>query len=150
MAQIAGVFRLGRDAELRFTPNSEPVANLALAFNYSKKGEDGKRPTQWVEAALWGKRAEALAQYLTKGSAIYAILQDPHMETYQGRNGEGHKLVANVMEIELIGGQQSSGEPRQQSPRQAAPQRPQQQRQAAPAGNGGGSGFDDFQDDVPF
>ena len=68
MAHITGAFRLGRDAELRYTPGkNEPVINLALAFNWGQKGEDGNRPSQWIEASLWGKRAEALAPYLLKG-----------------------------------------------------------------------------------
>ena len=63
-----GLARIGRDAEIRHTAGGDAVASLSLAFTYGRKGEDGKRPTQWVDASLWGKRAEALAQYLTKGS----------------------------------------------------------------------------------
>jgi single-strand DNA-binding protein len=40
------------------------VANVSLAFTYGKKGDDGKRPTQWVDASLWGQRAESLAPYI--------------------------------------------------------------------------------------
>lgn len=110
MAQIAGVFRIGRDTEVRFTQGGDPVASLSLAFNYGRKDQDGKRPSQWIDASLWGKRAESLAQYLTKGSQIYAVLSDPHIETYQGKNGEGHKLAATVLEIELIGGRREDAQ----------------------------------------
>ena len=67
MAMMIGLARLGRDAEIRTTSQGDSVATLALAFSYGRKGSDGNRPTQWVDAALWGKRAEALAPYLTKG-----------------------------------------------------------------------------------
>lgn len=145
MAQIIGAFRIGRDAELRYIPSGEAVLNLALACNYGQKDSDGKRPTQWVEASMWGKRAEALAQYLTKGQQVYVVLNEPHIETYQGRNGDGVKLVARVMELELIGGKPEGTS----APRQAAPARqPAPQRQAAPAQTG--SGFDDMDDDIPF
>lgn len=148
MAQIIGAFRLGRDAELRTTPKGESVANLALAFNYGNKQEDGNRPSQWIEAALWGKRAEALEQYLVKGGQIYAVLADPHIETYEGKNGTGTKLVAKVLEIELIGSRQSGGSEQRQS---AAPRQPAPQRQAAaPRQSSGGSGFDDMDSDIPF
>lgn len=145
MAQIIGTFRIGRDAELRRIPSGEAVANLALACNYGQKDSEGNRPTQWVEASIWGKRAEALTPYLLKGQQVYVILGEPHIETYQGRNGDGVKLVARVMEIELVGGKpQGSDAPRQSAPaRQPAPQ-----RQAAPAPTG--SGFDDMDDDIPF
>lgn len=134
-----GLARLGRDAETRFTNDGTPVASLSLAFSYGKKGADGKRPTQWVDASLWGPRAEALAQYLVKGTLVVAYLDDLHIETYQGRNGEGHKLAGRVADIELVpSGQRNEGEaPRQQ-------QRPAQ-RQAPQS-----SGFDDMDDEIPF
>lgn len=154
MAQIIGAFRIGRDAELRFTPSGDAVCNLALACNYGQKDESGNRPTQWVDASLWGKRAEALVQYLLKGQQVYAVLSDPHIETYQGQNGQGYKLVARVLELELVGSRpQGDGQaaPRQQTQqRQPAPQQRQQSR-PAPAPAPASSGFDDFDDgDVPF
>ena len=71
-----GLARIGRDAEIRHTAGGDAVASLSLAFTYGRKGEDGKRPTQWVDASLWGKRAEALAQYLTKGSLVAVTPED--------------------------------------------------------------------------
>ena len=149
MATLTGLFRLGRDAELRFTPNGDPVANLALAYNHGTKGQDGNRPTQWVDAALYGKRAESLIDYLVKGVAISAILQDPHIRTYQKNDGtQGFTLSARVMDLEFAGGtqQQQRSEPAQQTQqpqRQAAPPRQQPQRQ--PAGN-----IEDMDSDIPF
>jgi len=103
------LMRLGRDAEIRTIPSGESVCNLSLAYNYGKKGSDGNRPTQWVDGSLWGKQAEVLAQYLVKGKMVCVTLDDLHIETFQGRNGEGHKLAARVVNIELAGG----GEERQ-------------------------------------
>ena len=58
MAHLAGVFRIGRDAEVRHTAKGDSVANLSLAYNYGQKGSDGKRPSQWIDGSLWGKRAD--------------------------------------------------------------------------------------------
>ena len=140
-----GLARLGKDCEIRYLANGDAVASLAMAFTYGKKGEDGKRSTQWVDATLWGKRAEVLAQYLTKGSQVVAYLEDVRIETYEGKNGTGSKLVARVADIELISGnaapQQSAPAPRQaQRPAPA----PQQQHGSA------SSGFDDMDSDIPF
>lgn len=140
MAQITGVFRIGKDAEVRFTPRGDAVAQLSLAFNYGKKGDDNKRPSQWIDASIWGKRAESLAPYLLKGSQIYAVLSDPHIQTYEGKNGQGHKLAATVLEIELIAGQREQGQ---------APAR-QERPAARPAPAPASSGFDDMDSDVPF
>ena len=52
MPKMIGMMRLGRDAELRYTPNNEPVTNLSLAYAHGKAGQDGKRPTQWIDATL--------------------------------------------------------------------------------------------------
>ena len=138
MAQIVGVFRIGRDAEVRFTQGGEPVASLSLVFNYGKKGADGNKPSQWIDASLWGKRAEAMAPHLLKGSMIYAVISDPHIETFQSKNGEGHKLVGKVMEIEFAGSKQDAEPAQHRASRQAM----DSQR---PTGR-----FDDMSDDVPF
>jgi single-strand DNA-binding protein len=109
-----GLYTLGRDAEVRFTANGDAVASLSLAYNYGKKDADGKLPTQWVDASLWGKRAEATAPYLLKGKEIWAVLDDVHIETYNKKDGgEGFKLAARVSDIKFVkGGTQQPAAPR--------------------------------------
>lgn len=131
-----GLARIGRDVELRRTGSGDAVVSLSLAFTYGRKGEDGKRPTQWVDAALWGKRAEALAPYLLKGGLVAVTLEEVHIETYQSANGPGHKLAGKVLDIELAGG----------SDKPAAAPRPA----AAPAPARQASGFDADDSDCPF
>jgi single-strand DNA-binding protein len=171
-----GLARLGKDVEVRYLPDGKPVANLSLAVNYGQKQDDGNRKTQWIEASLWGQQAEVLAPYLLRGTVHCFALSDIHIETYQGQNGEGHKLVARVDSVELgprtDGGQQQAQQPqRQQQPQQRqAPQRQQPQQgsnyrdvrngaappprqqpsRTAPPMNTG-SGFDDMADDeIPY
>lgn len=144
--QIIGLCRLGKDAETRTTPDGTLVANLSLAFNYGRKGDDGKRPTQWIDASLWGKLAEALEPYLLKGTAVSVTLDDPHIETFDGRNGPGHKLVARVLSIELAGGgEKREGGAPAPAPRQAAPAPAPRPAARAPA-----PAADDDDSDVPF
>lgn len=141
MATLNGLFTLGRDCELRTTPSGDDVATLSLAYNYGRK-QDGKQPTQWVRATLWGKRAKTLAQYLTKGKQIYASLDDVHIREYEGNNGKGFNLEAKIVDLEFTRGQQQDQGygGNSQPARQPAPQR------QAPASSGFDSGFDD----VPF
>ena len=134
-----GLARIGRDAELRKTQSGESVLNLSLAFSYGRKGDDGRRPTQWVDATMWGKRAEALAPYLQKGGLVSVTLEEVRIETFTGKNGEGHKLAARVVDIELAGGSKDSSKDGSAAP---APPR----ATSAPAS----SGFQDVDDDVPF
>ena len=72
--------RIGRDVELRYTPSGDAVCNIALAVDYGRKGQDGKRPTQWYEVSLWGKRAEALQPYLLKGGMIRNATNAPSVD----------------------------------------------------------------------
>jgi single-strand DNA-binding protein len=141
---MTGLARLGADAELRHTNSGEPVATLRLAFGYGQKDSDGSRPTQWVEASLFGKRAEALAKYLTKGTAIFVVLADPHIETWKTTAPSvGFKLVGRVLELEFAGGGREAGSGH--SGGKAQPVADSPSRPAAPAG-----GFDDLEDDLPF
>lgn len=132
--KVFGLARIGRDVEIRTTAQGESVAGIALAFNYRNKGE---KCTQWVEASLWGKRAESLAPYLRKGGLVSVTIDDVHIETYQGRDKEGVKLVGRVADVELAGG----------GDRQEAPQRQAPAAKPAPANTGG---FEDMDDDIPF
>lgn len=148
MTILSGLFRLGRDAEIRHTAGGDAVATLSLAYNYGKKESDGNRPTQWVDAALWGKRAEALAQYLTKGTLIYAVLEDVHIETFERRDGgQGHKLAARVQDVEFTGRANEGGERSSGGDRPA--QREQRQTPAKPASKQQGD-FENMDDDIPF
>lgn len=163
--KLFGLARLGRNGEMRRVASGEAVINLALAYNYGKKDDSGNRPTQWVDASFWGARAEALSAYLVKGQQFLVEVREVRVETYAKNDGtQGVKLVGTVDNIEFAGsapGAQSGGaQPaaRQQAPqqqRQAAPQRQAPQayanapRPAAPAA-AGGSGFEDFGDDIPF
>jgi single-strand DNA-binding protein len=134
-----GLARLGRDCELRATPQGESVGRLSLAFTWGAKGEDGKRKTVWVEASFWGKRAAALAPYLTKGSQVSVALDDVHLETYESGGVEKTKLVGKVSAIDLAGGQPAQA--------QRSASAPAPKPTPAPRAN---SGFDDMDDDIPF
>ena len=139
---LTGIARLGRDVEIRFIPSGEKVANLALAFNYGKKGADGKRPSQWIEGALWGDRAESLKPYLLKGTLISVTLSEPHIETYTHNGEKREKLVGKVIDLEFAGGAK---------PAQSATTAPAAATSAAPAATApAGGGFGGFDDDIPF
>lgn len=140
-----GLARLGRPAEVRYTPDGKAVANLALAFNYGRRGDDGNRPTQWVDGALWGERAEKLAEHLTKGRLLFVTLADVHIETYEGREGQGHKLVGFINAIEFAGPAPDAAPA--PAPRQAPARAPAAAPRPAPKSN---TGFDDMDDDIPF
>lgn len=121
-ATFAG--RLGRDAELRYTADGTPVASLALAVDeYAGPGE---RKTLWVDCSLWGKRAEALAPYLAKGSPL-AVSGGVGLRTYEGKSGFGASMTLRITEITLLG--RTDGATREHVAAPASPQPAQQERQ---------------------
>lgn len=144
MPQLTDIGRIGRDAEVRFTPGGDAVVNLALACEYGRKGQDGKRPTQWVDATLWGKQAEAMAPYLLKGQQVYFTMDDAHVETYQKTGGgEGVKLTGKIIIIKFAGASGGTQANSQQ-------QRPQQQRPAPQQAPAPQPDHDSYDDDIPF
>ena len=123
MTIMTGVFRLGRDIEVAHTSDGELVGRLALAYNYGKKGGDGKRPTQWVDGTLYGSRVEKLHEYLTKGTAIFCVLEEVHVQTYEKRDGgTGVSLRGRIGALDFAGGgQQGERQERQERQPQAQP-----------------------------
>ena len=133
--------RLGRDVELRYTAEGTAVAELAMACSYGRKGQDGKRPTQWLRASLWGKQAEAMTPYLTKGKGLCLVVSDLHVREFKKQDGSpSWALEARVDSIEFTGaGPREESTPAARPPAPAPAPRPPQ----AP------TGFSDMDDDLP-
>ena len=95
---------LAADAELKTTQAGANVCKFRLACNESwvKDGEKQDK-TEWVSCVLWGKRGQALAQYLTKGKTIYA---EGRLQTssYEKDGEKRYRTEVNVVEVILLGG----------------------------------------------
>jgi single-strand DNA-binding protein len=143
MATLTGLFTLGRDAETRVTNGGTTIVQLAVAYNYGRKGDDGKKPSQWVRASMFGKQAEALAPHLTKGKQVSLIIRDLHIATFQKNDGTAGTSLEGVADFDDFARGQPQGEAQRQPAQRPAPQKPAAQKQA-------GSGFEDMDDDIPF
>lgn len=98
-----GLVRIGNEPVMRYLPDGKPVLDLSLAYNYGRKDDSGNRPTQWVNATLYGDRAQKLMPYLGKGSQVLVALEDMHIDTYQKRDGtQGSSMKARIGNIELV------------------------------------------------
>ena len=100
------VGNLGRDAELRYTPGGAAVATLNLATTEVWNDKSGQRQekTEWHRIVLWGKSAESLAEYLTKGKQIYV---EGRLQTRQWDDKDGNKRYTTEIRgdrIVLLGG----------------------------------------------
>ena len=105
-----GIFsgHIGRDGELNKSPNHDPVCNFPLAVNV---GTTNNKDTMWIDCALWGKRAESLAQWLTKGKKVTVVGRQT-VDTYAKKDGStGYKIVLNVIEVDLHGSRSADDAP---------------------------------------
>jgi single-strand DNA-binding protein len=150
------VGNLGRDAELRYTPGGAPVATLNMAttevWNDKTSGQKQEK-TEWHRVILWGKSAESLSEYLTKGKQIYV---EGRLQTRKWQDKDGHDKYTTEIRgdrIVLLGGGGGGGG--------TGGGRPQQRGAGAAAGAASGAGGDHMEpmgepivdltdDDIPF
>ena len=65
--------RLTRDPDMRFTPSGQPVSNFSVATDEAYVGKDGQKveKAEFHRVVVWGKQADFVANYLTKGRMVY-------------------------------------------------------------------------------
>ncbi len=92
------VGNLGADPVLRFTPNGSPVTTISVATNFTYKDNNGgiQKGVDWHRVEVWGKQAEALAQYMAKGRQVYVEGRSKTDVVGEGENRKYfNKIVAN-------------------------------------------------------
>lgn len=104
--------RLGADAVLG-NANGTPVVNLSVACDgWDPKARE--KSTTWVRVALFGKRAENLAEYLVKGSSVMCT-GEPRLSEYKGKM----YLELSASDIKLVGTKRSDDAPaKREEPKQ--------------------------------
>ena len=146
--------RLGQDPDVRATAGGSNVVNLSVATNHGIKDQQGNwsDATEWHRVVVFGKSADAAAQYLAKGSSVYieGRLQTRKWQDQNGQDRYSTEIVCNEMQFiggrgdQMGGGQQAqaqqdpwgtpAAQPQQQSyqqpQQQAAPQQQPMQQQA--------------------
>ena len=103
---------LGKDPEVRYTPNGQAVANFTVATNDSWTDKAGQKQdrTEWHRVVVWAKLAELCGEYLSKGRQVYL---EGRLQTREWTNKEGVKqytteVVANQV-VFLSGGERGQG-----------------------------------------
>ena len=105
---------LTADPQVRFLKNEQAVANFSVAINRRYKGSDGemKEEVTFVSCEAWGRTAELVGQYLTKGRACFVEgrLKLDNFEDKNGQKQQRMKVVADSVQF-LDGGNRGGGEP---------------------------------------
>ncbi|MFT3858497.1 MAG: single-stranded DNA-binding protein [Aquabacterium sp.] len=161
---------LGRDPEVRYTPNGAAVCNVSIATTRNwkdKNSGDKMEETEWHRVVFYDRLAEIAGEYLKKGRPVYVEgrLKTRKWQDKDGKDNYTTEIVAEQMQ--LLGGREGGGggggygggqgggdDFSQEAP--AAPSRPAArpaaaQRPSAPApAQKSSTGFDDMDDDIPF
>lgn len=95
------VGNLGKDAELRYTGGGAAVASFSVATTEVWKDKDGQRQeqTEWHRISLWGKQAESVSQYLTKGKQVYV---EGRLQTRKWQDKEGHDRYTTEVKADRV------------------------------------------------
>ncbi len=98
---IAG--SLGKDAEMRYLANGDPVASFSVADSQGRE-----KPTIWWNCSLFGKRGESLAQYLVKGQAV-TVSGTVSEREWTDKDGQKRKSMdIRVADVALQGGKREN------------------------------------------
>jgi single-strand DNA-binding protein len=110
MATIVATGRVGKDAELRHLQDGTAVLGFSIADDI---GWGEKKTTQWIQCALFGARAEKVAQYVTKGTVV-EVSGTPTVEAWvkKGTSDPQAAIKIRVNELKLHGGKPADGKPR--------------------------------------
>jgi single-strand DNA-binding protein len=135
--------RLGKDPEIRYTPDGSPVASFSLATseNWTDKSGTRQERTEWHNIVAWSRLADLSKRFLAKGRQVYV---EGRIRTREWNDKDGNKrrtteIIASQMV--LLGSRPEGMEAN------AAPPSPVQRAPEADQGIGDASITDD---DIPF
>jgi len=145
------VGNLGKDPEVRYSPNGGAVTNITVATSESGKDKntgEKQEKTEWHRVVFFGKLAEIGGEGLKKGSQVYleGRLQTRKWQDKEGKDRYTTEIVAG--EMQMLGSREGRGGPPSDFDQSADEGR--SARAPATAGAGKSSGPADFDDDIPF
>jgi single-strand DNA-binding protein len=146
---------LGRDPEVRYTPNGNAVCNVSVATTRSWKNKDSGdkvEETEWHRVVFYDRLAEIAGEYLKKGRSVYVEgrLKTRKWQDKEGKDNYTTEIIAE--EMKMLGGREgmgAGGEEGEAAQRPAPASRPAASAAAKPAAKSS-TGFDNMDDDIPF
>lgn len=147
MTDINRVILVGRvvkDAELKFTPSSTPVTRFSVAVNRSRKnGDQWEEEVSYIDIVLWGRSAESISKFLTKGKQV-AVEGELRQNRWEQDGQQRSKLEVVASNVQLLSGGTATGSGNAQSQGQPGNFAKKSAPQSAPEPDH----FDD--DGIPF
>ncbi len=122
MNKIIVIGHLGRDPEMRYTPNGQSVTSFSVASSrrYTTASGERREETEWFNVSAFGRQAELCNQYLSKGRQIY-VEGRLRSRSYEGRDGQMRFVNEITMtDMQFLGGGSGTGDDRSSMDRAAA------------------------------
>lgn len=108
---VSIIGRLTRDAELKYTQSGYPVASFCIAVNRSRKdGDNYVDEASFFDCSMFGKSAESLKQYMTKGKQV-AVIGELRQERWESDGQSRSKVVIVANNVQLLGGKSDESAP---------------------------------------
>ena len=104
--KIIVIGNLGRDPELRYTPQGTAVCDFSIATNEKRRDKSGEMQdiTTWFRITTWNKQAENASKYLSKGRPVY-VEGRLRVEEWTDRDGKTRfNLEVNATDLQFLGG----------------------------------------------
>ncbi len=140
--KITIVGYLGRDPELRYTPQGTAVCNMSVATTEKRKNASGETEehTIWFRVTAWGRQAESAAEYLAKGRQVY-VEGRLRLEEYTDRDGAPRTSPeVNANDIQFLGSRSETSQTTSASAGRNDEEEGEMEAQAAPASTKSKSG----------
>jgi len=159
-SKVMIIGNLGRDPEMRYTPNGRQVTEFSVAVTHRGRdpqtGDWADQGTDWYRVTIWGDRAERAAEQFRKGNRVFVEgrFRTREYDAKDGTHRTSLEITAdNVIPLERPSRDEGDGEfaaaAPARTPAAAGGGAPREAGGNAPRGNGGG--FDDTElDDLPF
>lgn len=159
------VGNLGRDPEVRYSPDGAAICNVSIATTSQWKDKasgERREETEWHRVVMYNRLAEIAGEYLKKGRSVYIegrLKTRKWQDKDTGADRYSTEIVADQMQ--MLGGREGGGEggfsgggggyeDSRSAPRAPASRPASAPRAAAPAAAPSGANLADMDDDIPF
>lgn len=155
MANLNKVMLIGnltRDPDLKYTPGNQAVCEIGLAVNRKYRTKDGedREETTFVDCEAWGKQAEVLKQYMTKGKPLF-IEGRLKLDTWEDKDGGKRSKMRVVIEnFQFLGAAGGGGGERYVSEEGGSSSRGGSRGGRGSAGGGGAPHQNVAEEEIPF
>ncbi|WP_273717909.1 single-stranded DNA-binding protein [Leuconostoc mesenteroides] len=147
MNQVNLTGRLTKDVEVRYTQSGKAVGSGTIAVTRRFKNADGNTDSDFIQYVVWGKSAEILSQYTSKGTLV-ALTGSWQTRSYE--KDDGTRVYVNELNVENFDFLEKKSDSQQSAPKSQAPNPFANQGNQNKFSGSGNTEIDISDEDLPF